>query len=195
MRWTWVDFLRDATARAWDDYTQWRFVRSIAAPGTIHRGAIVLKDPWCELTLGEGACVEQGAILYCRNAVPHATGENARLRIGARSFVGHYCNLRTAGGDIDIGEDVLLGQFVSLIAAGHGTQAGSLVRDQPVPARRGIRIGHGAWLGAGVVVLPGVAVGEGAIVGAGAVVTHDVPAGVIAAGNPARVIRQREDME
>ena len=49
--------------------------------------------------------------------------------------------------------------------------------------------GHGAWIGAGAVVLPGVTIGEHAVVGAGAIVTKDVPAGVIVAGNPARIVR------
>ena len=52
-----------------------------------------------------------------------------------------------------------------------------------------IVVGHGVWIGAGAVILPGVTIGEHAVVGAGAIVTKDVPAGVIVAGNPARIVR------
>ena len=53
-----------------------------------------------------------------------------------------------------------------------------------------IAVADNAWLGGGVIVLPGVSIGEDAVIGAGAVVTRDVPAGVVAVGNPARVIRR-----
>jgi maltose O-acetyltransferase len=52
-----------------------------------------------------------------------------------------------------------------------------------------ITIRNNAWLGGGVIVLPGVTIGEDTVVGAGAVVTRDLPAGVVAVGNPVRVIR------
>lgn len=54
-----------------------------------------------------------------------------------------------------------------------------------------VRIGHGAWIGDSVVILPGVEIGNGAVVGAGAVVTRSVPDYAIAVGNPARVVRYR----
>ena len=58
-----------------------------------------------------------------------------------------------------------------------------------------VRIANRAWLGFNVAVLPGVTVGEGAVVGACSVVTRDVPAWTIAAGNPARVLRELSDDE
>lgn len=52
-----------------------------------------------------------------------------------------------------------------------------------------MRIGARVWLGGGTIVLPGVTIGDGTTIGAGSVVTKDVPAGVLAAGNPCRVLR------
>ena len=56
-----------------------------------------------------------------------------------------------------------------------------------------ITIGDNAWLGGGVIVLPGVTIGRDTVVGAGAVVTRDLPAGVLAVGNPARIVRALSD--
>ena len=52
-----------------------------------------------------------------------------------------------------------------------------------------VRIGNNCWLGAGVVVLPGVTIGDNTVVGAGSVVTKDLPANVVAVGNPCKVLR------
>ena len=58
-----------------------------------------------------------------------------------------------------------------------------------------VRIGRNAWLGSNVMVLRGVTIGDDTVVGAGSVVSRSLPAGVIAAGNPARVVRSLEDVE
>ena len=58
-----------------------------------------------------------------------------------------------------------------------------------------IHIGKGCWLGAGVVVVPGVTIGDWSIIGAGSVVTRDIPANVLAAGNPCRVLRELDERD
>jgi 2-polyprenyl-3-methyl-5-hydroxy-6-metoxy-1,4-benzoquinol methylase len=65
---------------------------------------------------------------------------------------------------------------------------------QPPQTKGGIVIDDGVWLGFGVIVLDGVRIGKGAVIGAGAVVTHDIPDGAIAVGNPAQVIKMRNDI-
>ena len=76
-------------------------------------------------------------------------------------------------------------QEVQLITTNHGTAPSQ----RRVTVSRPIVIGRNVWLGAGVIVLPGVTIGENSIIGAGSVVNHDIPANVIAAGSPAKVIK------
>lgn len=89
---------------------------------------------------------------------------------------------------VSIGDDVRIGPRVQLLTATHPLD--------PAQRRAGwqsgepIMIGDGAWLGGGVIVCPGVTIGADTAVGAGSVVTRDLPAGVVAAGNPCRVLRE-----
>jgi maltose O-acetyltransferase len=64
------------------------------------------------------------------------------------------------------------------------------LRRQKYEAAKPIVIGNNVWLGGGAIVLAGVTIGENSVIGAGAVVTRDIPPNVVAAGNPARVIRE-----
>jgi maltose O-acetyltransferase len=92
---------------------------------------------------------------------------------------------------VTIGDRVLFGPAVQLLTATHPVEAE--LRAQGLEYAEPISIGDDAWLGGGAIVLPGVTIGDRAVVGAGSVVTRDVPADVVAAGNPARVIRSLEE--
>ena len=116
---------------------------------------------------------------------PFYTDFGANIRVGKNVFINHACTFMDRGG-ITLGDDVFIGPKVCLITENHGIEP---------PLRRTltsktIRIERGVWIGAGAIVLPGVRVGENAVIGAGSVVTHDVPANVVVAGNPAKVIRR-----
>ncbi|GAA1467002.1 acyltransferase [Microbacterium thalassium] len=90
-----------------------------------------------------------------------------------------------------IEEAVGLARGVYIADHMHGfDEPGVPVRDQPLERIAPVRIGRGAWLGQNVVVMPGVTIGAGAVIGANSVVTRDVPARTVAAGSPARVIRE-----
>jgi acetyltransferase-like isoleucine patch superfamily enzyme len=120
----------------------------------------------------------------------HLTNLGEGLLIGDGTYVGPHCVLG-AGGGISMGRDVTLGAYVQLLAEDHGFTNPRLPANEQGVTRRGIVIEDGCWLGNGVVVLDGVQIGERAVIGAAAVVTKDIPAGAVAAGNPARVIRER----
>ncbi|MCV2356881.1 sugar O-acetyltransferase [Paucibacter sp. B2R-40] len=89
---------------------------------------------------------------------------------------------------ISIGDHVLFGPAVQIYTASHPMDAAE--RRSGLEFAKPIAIGNDVWLGGGVVVCPGVTIGAGTVIGAGSVVLRDIPAGVLAAGNPCRVIRE-----
>jgi maltose O-acetyltransferase len=91
-------------------------------------------------------------------------------------------------GRVTIGADVQIGPNVQLLTPTHPLDPD--LRRSGAEAAEPITIGDNVWLGGGVIVCPGVTIGRDTVVGAGAVVTRDLPPGVLAVGNPARVIRQ-----
>jgi len=105
--------------------------------------------------------------------------------IGARTRINRHVYIRPR---TTLGCDVMIGAFVRLLTDNHEMQD---VRCRLGPVRYDpIVIGDGAWLGAGVIVLPGRCIGRGAVVGAGSVVTKDIPPDTVWAGNPARMLRE-----
>jgi maltose O-acetyltransferase len=113
-----------------------------------------------------------------------------QIHIGARTFINYGAVLLDVA-TITIGDDVQIGPNVQLLTPTHPLDPDA--RRAKLEAARPITIGHNVWLGGGVIVLPGVSIGENTVVGAGAVVTKDLPANVVAVGNPARVIRQLQE--
>ena len=110
----------------------------------------------------------------------------AHIRIGARCFANHGLVALDVA-TITIGDDVQIGPNVQLLTPTHPVEPQP--RRQKWEAARPITIGDNVWLGGGAIVLPGITIGDDTVVGAGAVVSHDLPAGVVAVGNPARVVR------
>ena len=106
--------------------------------------------------------------------------------IGARTFV-NFGLVALDVARVTIGDDVQIGPNVQLLTATHPLDADR--RRAKWEAAEPIVIGDNVWLGGGVIVLPGVTIAEDTVVGAGAIVTHDLPAGVVAVGSPARIIR------
>ena len=111
----------------------------------------------------------------------------SNISIGDGTFVNFDCAMLDIA-PIVLGSTCWLATQVQLLAATHPID--------PIPRRDGweygapITIADNVWLGGGVIVCPGVTIGEHTVVGAGAVVTRDLPAGVVAYGNPARVVRE-----
>jgi maltose O-acetyltransferase len=110
----------------------------------------------------------------------------AHIRIGARCFA-NFGLVALDVAAITIGDDVQIGPNVQLLTPTHPVDPEP--RRAKWEAAEPITIGDNVWLGGGAIVLAGVTIGENTVVGAGAVVTRDLPANVVAVGNPARVVR------
>jgi len=129
-------------------------------------------------------CAEVGEGVYVEPPFRCDYGWN--LRIGAKTFI-NFGLIALDVMPITIGPNCQIGPGVQLLAATHTID--------PEPRRLGeeyaapITVGPNVWLGAATVVCPGVTIGENTVIGAGSVVTRDIPANVMAAGNPCRVIR------
>jgi acetyltransferase-like isoleucine patch superfamily enzyme len=118
------------------------------------------------------------------------TCQDGRIEISADVRINMGCVL-VAYSRITIGKDCLIGEYVSIRDANHGTEPGLPMRLQPHSIAP-ISIGDDVWIGRGTVILKGVTIGSGAVIGANSVVTKDVPEMMIVAGVPARVLRRRD---
>lgn len=115
---------------------------------------------------------------------PFYTDCGKNITVGKHVFINSGCRFQDQGGII-IEDGALIGHNAVLATLNHGLSPEERHDLFPAP----IRIGKNVWLGANVTVLPGVTIGDNAVIAAGAVVTKDVPANVIAAGVPAKVLR------
>lgn len=89
---------------------------------------------------------------------------------------------------IYVGDYTMFGPNVVVATAGHPILPE--LREKAMQYNMPVHIGRNCWLGAGVIVLPGVTIGDNSVIGAGSVVTKDIPANVVAVGNPCRVLRE-----
>ncbi len=108
------------------------------------------------------------------------------ITIGNDVYINFGCVILDCG-QVTIGDNTLIGPNVGLFSGNHTTDATERAAGGLIP--KPITIGNRVWICGNVSIVPGVSVGDDSIIGAGSVVTHDIPAGVIAAGNPCRVLR------
>ncbi|MFN2159860.1 MAG: sugar O-acetyltransferase [Anaerolineales bacterium] len=114
---------------------------------------------------------------------------------GRNIYIGDYVYLNFLctifdNNQVHIGNHVMIGPAVQIYTVAHSLQAED--RNQGSETASPITIEDNVWIGGSAIILPGVIVGRNAVVGAGAVVTRDIPPNTVAAGNPARVIREIE---
>ena len=91
-------------------------------------------------------------------------------------------------GNIYIGDNVMFGPNVTIATANHPILPE--LREKGLQYNKDVHIGKNVWIGAGVVIVPGITIGNNSVIGAGSVVVKDIPANVVAVGNPCRVLRE-----
>jgi acetyltransferase-like isoleucine patch superfamily enzyme len=159
----------------------WRHARLAMALGhRVDPSIVLLGSPYVDGT----AAVRLGRELYVYPDLHLETQDVGQIVIGDRVVLSRGVHL-VSFARIEIGEGSLIGEYASVRDANHRFGRDLVLRDGPHDAAP-IRIGRNVWIGRGVSVLAGVHIGDGAVIGANAVVTHDVAAGAVAVGIPAR---------
>jgi acetyltransferase-like isoleucine patch superfamily enzyme len=174
-------------ARAW---------RSFRRGASVGHDCLLGPAAWCA-NAGAPGRIRLGDRVVCRGILRRESFGDGELIVGDDVYIGDDCIVSCAE-SVQIGAGTLLGHGVQIFdnnshpvapearaadwAAIRGSGPRAAIESAPVS------IGAQAWIGFGAYVLKGVSIGDGAIVGAGSVVTRDVPAGTVAAGNPARPV-------
>lgn len=141
------------------------------------------------ISMGDNVIIGRNTRIECTGGLQNI---GKGIKIGNRSTFGSDCYFGAAGG-IEIGEDVIAGQYIRFHSENHNfNDLDTLIKEQGV-THKGIKIGNNCWIGSGVVFLDGSEIGDGCVVGANAVVTKTFSDNVIICGNPAKILAYRKD--
>lgn len=130
-------------------------------------------------SMGEGVFIEMP--FHCAYGVNLHLAENVYFNAGAAIL---DC------AEVRVGANSMFGPAVQIYTATHDFDP--VERASGRERAHAITIGHDVWVGGGAIICPGVTIGDNAVIGAGSVVTKDIPANVVAVGNPCRVVRELE---
>ena len=114
------------------------------------------------------------------------------IHIG-KNFYANYNFVVLDEAPVTIGEYVFIAPDCGLYTAGHPINASK--RNEGLEYAKPITIGNHVWLGGGVKVMPGLTIGNNVVIGSGSIVTKDIPDGVVAAGNPCKIIRKIDEKD
>lgn len=131
---------------------------------------------------------ECGENVYIQRPL-YANWGGSHVHMGSNIYANYNLTL-VDDGHIYIGDWVQFGPNVTVVTAGHPILPELRKDPHFLQFNKDVHIEEGVWIGAGAVILPGVTIGAWSVIGAGSVVTKDIPAGVVAYGNPCRVARE-----
>ena len=145
-------------------------------PSEMEKREQLLKEMFAEI--GEGCYIEPPF---------HSNWGGKHVHFGKNIYANFNLTL-VDDTHIYVGDYTMFGPNVTVATAGHPILPE--LREQVYQYNMPVRIGRNCWIGAGAVIVPGVTIGDNTVIGAGSVVTKDIPAGVVAVGNPCRVLRE-----
>lgn len=145
-------------------------------------------DGYCSEPLTLGDNVKIGAYSYV-TCTSHLSKYGKGLKMGNNSAIGEFTHFGASGG-IEIGDDVIMGSYISFHSENHVFEDRSKpIREQGVTSK-GIKLGNNIWVGAKVTFLDGSSVGDNSVVAAGAVVNGNFPPNSLIGGIPAKILRE-----
>ena len=145
-------------------------------PSEMEKREQLLKEMFAEI--GEGCYIEPPF---------HSNWGGKHVHFGKNIYANFNLTL-VDDTHIYVGDYTMFGPNVTVATAGHPILPE--LREQIYQYNMPVRIGRNCWIGAGAVIVPGVTIGDNTVIGAGSVVTKDIPSGVVAVGNPCRVLRE-----
>ncbi len=148
-------------------------------PSEFDKRTEMLKDMFAEI--GDGCYIEPPF---------HANWAGRHVHFGSNVYANFGLTL-VDDSHIYVGDCTMFGPNVVVATASHPIYPA--LREQAYQFNLPVHIGRNCWLGAGVLVMPGVTIGDNSVIGAGSVVTKDIPANVVAVGNPCKVLREIND--
>lgn len=167
----------------------WCFRRMILAAGgqcdsglRVESGFRLRHGPHSGLSFGRNLYIGCGTVVDCPIGGRLVIGDDVTLTHGA---------FLSVAASVTIGSDTLVGEYSSVRDANHGVAlTGGPIRSQPMQPKA-VVVGANVWIGRGCAILAGSTIGDGAVIGANSVVRGTVPANVVVAGAPAKVLRER----
>lgn len=139
--------------------------------------------------LGDNCSIQEHCVIETVFNMPKAPN----LKIGDGMSLGQYSHI-TCATSVEIGNNLLTGRYVLITDNSHGCSNREDMHLPPmlreIHSKGPVKIGNNVWIGDKASIMPGVTIGDGAIIAANSVVTHDVPAYSLAAGIPAKIIKQ-----
>jgi acetyltransferase-like isoleucine patch superfamily enzyme len=176
-----------------EDFANYKRAQGWWAQGvSISPLALIRTGKYSQLEIGRNSVIGAYTILDLQNDPLDKVPVTSVIKIGQRTSINEFNNIRASGGEIAIGDECLISEYVSIIATNYST-----ARDMPMrlqntdETRTRVQIGNDVWIGTHAVILPGAQIGTGCVIGGGAVVTGPIPDYAIAVGVPAKVIRYR----
>ncbi|MBQ9783653.1 MAG: sugar O-acetyltransferase [Clostridia bacterium] len=145
-------------------------------PSELEKRSALLKEMFAEI--GEGCYIEPPF---------HANWGGKHCHFGNKVYANFNLTL-VDDGDIFVGDCTMFAPNVTVATAAHPILPA--LREKGFQYNAPVHIGKNCWIGAGALILPGVRIGDNTVIGAGSVVTKDIPANVVAVGNPCRVLRE-----